>query len=170
MVETNDITTVEFQEIQASQLRTWVHAAFEGDEALIHRYHLVNGDLNVCVESTLDEIETVQNSDDGVSLRYYGIMHKHQVIGFTVVGKLFLLSFGLNIHARTKPIVMSWWQQVVRKLNGNFFTWIFKKNNPAILFLQRQGMEIVEDYGHYVALAYYMDQATFEKELRQITA
>lgn len=147
---------VEIQTIPSGSLGAAIHFAFKGDWQLIHKLHLVNGDLNDCVKSTFRQIDSV--SHGGTPLQFWGIYllqgDEKNLIGFTVTGPKMLFSFGINIQFRTKEIVMNWWQCVLTLLGNEFVTWLFKKNTRAIDFVTRNGMEVSEDNGDYVTLLY----------------
>lgn len=148
---------VELKTIPSGTVGPAIHFAFKGDWQLIHKLHLVNGDLTDCVKSTFREIERVGHS--GVPLNYLGIYYtdgqnRELLIGFTVSAPKTLLSFGINIQYRTKEIVLAWWECVCTLLDNEFVTWLFKKNTRAIDFLTRNGMEVSEDNGDYVTLLY----------------
>src|SRR6266849_3414375 len=143
-------------DIQPEELRGFITIAFQGDTALINTYHLVNGSLDKCVNSTVMEIKKVARTD---KLSYYGIIWDGRPIGFTVLGKNFLISFGINLRFRTKEILPLWWQLVCTALNEEFVTWIFKKNTRAIDFLKRNGMIVIEEHPDYIAMGHYSHQS-----------
>lgn len=144
---------VAIKEISTNQLAAYIHEAFKGDWVLIYRFHRVNGSLQDCVRDTWHQIDKV--SREGTTLDYYGIYLDNQPIGFTVLGTNILLSFGINIQHRTAKIVMEWWDLVVDRLDGNFVTWLFKKNVPVLSFVKRNGMQEIEDNGDFVTLIHH---------------
>jgi hypothetical protein len=135
--------------ILKKDLRPLIYKAFKDDWDLIHNYHLVNGSLEDCINSTMTEIGRVDAKE---ALQYYAVRWNNDPIGFTVVGDRFLLSFGLSIFYRTKEIIGQWWELVCSCLKDGFVTWIFKKNTRAINFLVKNGMEEIEDRGTYITL------------------
>jgi hypothetical protein len=133
---------VTFVKILPDSLRPAIKAAFEGDIDLIDKYHVVNGDLQICVEDTERRIQEVSENDP---LEFFALYYGKVLIGFTVIGDSFLLSFGINIRYRVKYVVLGWWNWVSKLLDYEFATWIFKKNTRTIEFLKRNGMKIVQD-------------------------
>lgn len=109
---------------------------------MLDKYHFIQGTLDECVRDTVCKILWIAAKD---SLEYFGIYYGKALIGFTVIGKSFLLSFGINIRYRRKEVLLDWWRKVCDLLDNEFATWIFKKNERTVKFLQRNGMEIVED-------------------------
>lgn len=143
---------VELRSIPSGSLGSAINFAFRGDWQLIHKYHLINGDLTDCVKSTFREIDRV--SQGGTPLEYFGIYYEEMLIGFTVTGPKLLFSFGINIQYRTKEIVLKWWQCVLTYLGQDFVTFLFKKNKPAVDFLMRNGMVVGDDQGEYLGLVH----------------
>jgi hypothetical protein len=133
---------VTFVKILPHSLRPAIISAFEGDIDLINKYHLVNGDLKTCVQDTERRIQEVSENDP---LEFFALYCEENLIGFTVIGDSFLLSFGINIRYRFKAIVLYWWNLVCKMLDYEFATWIFKKNTRTMDFLKRNGMKIIED-------------------------
>lgn len=129
-------------EIDKDVLRPCVVSAFDGDAELLSRYHIIQGTLNECVSDTLDRIEQVSKTN---KLKYFSVTMESAVIGFTVIGDAFLLSFGIKERYRVRAVVMEWWKLVCEELDNEFVTWIFKKNTRAISFLLKNGMEIVDN-------------------------
>jgi hypothetical protein len=132
---------VNFKTILPRNLFLYVREAFCEDEALINKYHVVNGSLDDCVDDTVRRIYEIYEKEP---LKFMGVYENMQPIGFSVIGKNFLLSFGINIHYRTKENVLDWWTKICQMLNNEFATWIFKKNTRTVEFLKRNGMMIVE--------------------------
>src|SRR5579863_2753955 len=133
---------VTFEQISLDDLEAFIRIAFYGDDDLVEKYHVVNGNFDECVKDTFRRICEVAKKNE---LIFYSVWHGWIPVGFTVTGKSFLLSFGINIKSRTREIVTSCWKKVCMLLDNEFVTWIFKKNTRTVEFLRRNGMEIVED-------------------------
>lgn len=146
---------VKFHEIPLYRLRPYIKMAFEGDADLIDRYHLVNGDLMQCVYSTYDKI--MELGRIGGELSCYALFQEEfGPIGYMVTTpENMLYSFGINIEYRTAAIVMDWWQQVKKMLNNEFAVPLWKKNERAINFFLRNGMEIGYEGADHITLIYY---------------
>lgn len=147
---------VTLQTIHYGYLPSLIHEAFKGDRSLINEYHRINGSLNTCVKDTFYQIDKA--SREGTALDFYGVFRDGEPIGFTVLGKKMLFSFGIQITHRQKEVVTTWWQLVRDKLGPEFVTWLFKKNSRAIAFLLRNDMEIHEETEDIVTLIYLKPQ------------
>jgi hypothetical protein len=151
---------VELRKIEPGGLGAMIHEAFKDDWALIRTYHLVNGNLANCVRSTFKEIDKVAQQ---VECTDYGVYWLGKPIGFTVLSYKMLVSFGINIQYRRKEIILHWWNLVNQHLGPEFVTWLYKKNDRAIDFLKRNGMEVQEDHDVYVSLVYCDMESLNEK-------
>lgn len=127
---------VKLTEIYHSELKLLVTKAFSGDEELMGKYHIVNGSLEECVDSTMDAISDV---DKTYGLKCYMISSNDNIIGYMTLGPDFLHSFGINIQYRTKEILTEWWASLL-SIMTYFFCTLHSKNTRAIEFLKKQGM------------------------------
>jgi hypothetical protein len=85
-------------------------------------------------------------------LTYYKVLWQKKPIGYVVVFQDFLYSFGINIKFRVSKILSSWWDEVVKALNGRFICMLFSNNTRAIEYLKRRGMRILDEKEHSVTL------------------
>jgi hypothetical protein len=128
-------------EIELYQIKRYVTIAFCGDHDLVHKYHIVNGRLTDCVESTVKQI-TITSKD--YVLRYYALFYNSLPIGFTVISVVskLLYSFGINIMYRKKEIIKEWFDFLKSMLSNGITCILHNKNTRTIDFLVRNGLKI----------------------------
>lgn len=131
-----EIVGLPFEEIERL-----VYIAFRGDEDLINKYHIMSGNFEKCVRSTVDAIKDVA---DNYPLKFYKVVNDGTDIGFVTLGTDFLHSFGINIKYRTKEMLSEWWDAVM-SINKYFFCTLHKKNERAIEYLKNRGMVIFSE-------------------------
>jgi hypothetical protein len=119
-----------------------ISIAFEDDDKLINDYHIIGGNYEVCVNDTYNRILTESKISE---LHKYLVTNKEgYIIGFIVVSLQYqiLYSFGLNIKFR-KEFSEEFFNKISDLLYNCFGCGLYNKNERAIKFLLRNGMEIV---------------------------
>lgn len=121
-----------------------IQIAFAGDEDLIKRFHSMGGSFEACVQDTFDKI--IDASAETL-LEWYEIVHDGEVIGYTVLSKMYryLFSFGIAKNKRTRDAVGLWWSQLTCLLKGGFTCHVWAKNKRAIHFLMKKGMNVMAE-------------------------
>lgn len=127
---------VKINEIFRDELPYLIKKAFENDQDLLSKYHIVNGTLEECVESTMDAIIDV---DKVYGVKCYMVSCNDRAIGYMTLGPDFLHSFGINSEYRSQGILTDWWELLL-EIMSDFFCTLHSKNIRAIEFLKKQGM------------------------------
>lgn len=135
--------------ISKYQVRPLVEISYEGDADLFDKYHLSKMEFSGCVDSTMELIEGASREK---VLTYYKVLLQKKPIGYVITCPNVLYSYAIAVKYRKKKILMEWWGAVKSLFSGVFATGLYENNTRAILFLQRQGMIIVEKNGNLVTL------------------
>ena len=136
------------------ELKEAIKIAFIDDIDLVSKYHILdNSSLEYCVEDTFNKI--IKSSNEHV-LEWYLIKEEDEIIGFTIVsiGYNYLYSFGINIDYRYSVVLNEWFSKIKVILQNHFICELWKKNERAINFLIKNGMEILEQENNIVKLKY----------------
>ena len=142
---------IEFKIITLESLPKYVRIAFKGDASL-HEYHITGSkDLDECVQDTMDKINETSTLFE---LLLLSVIFEGEIIGFTILGGGLLYSFGINKEYRTKEILIQWIQEIKDLLDNDFKCMLWNKNNRAIKFLEKQGMNIEDTNNDYTTLNY----------------
>ena len=104
----------------ADLLSTWHVCAGQGLEACVKKTHRDLGKAN----ATVFEI-----TDDGERVGYFGK---------EIAGRFqFLTGFFVKPQFRTKEKMREFWALVLSEFNGTFLVGLYKKNKPAIEFIEK---------------------------------
>lgn len=137
-------TDIEIKQIEIEQLYPYIQVGFDGDEELLELYKLREPDgtlEDLVADNILNAIDFAKENDvKCFSLNIDGIG-----IGFTVLSKDFLYSFGINIYCRDKETVLDWFGWVKKGLGADFRVVLYKENTRAINFFLRNGMEVFNE-------------------------
>ena len=138
---------IEFVKIEYSELSFFVEVAYEYDCELLEKYHVAVYDLQDAVKETMRMIEvTAQDVEsNGEKMLYFGVLYEGNEIGYCVVFKNNLYSFGINIGSRTKEILSQFWSKIKEILGDKFITMLYPNNTRAISWLKKCGMKEIED-------------------------
>lgn len=134
---------VKINEILRDELPFLIKRAFDGDSELMSKYHIINGTIEECIDSTMYAIIDV---DKVYGVKCYMISCDDRAVGYMTIGPDFLHSFGININYRTKDVLKEWYQSLL-SIKSDFFCTLHSKNTRAIEFLKKQGM-IVHSEGN----------------------
>jgi hypothetical protein len=117
--------------------------AFVDDELLMSKYHIFSGTLIECANDTYLKI---MDANDKYPLEWYVICDGIEPIGYCVTSKTysFLYSFGINISHRTSDNMEEWFDKVKSLFVGSFTCGLWAKNERAIDFLLKNGMNIYD--------------------------
>jgi hypothetical protein len=127
--------------------------AFVDDELLMSKYHIFSGTLIECANDTYLKI---MDANDRYPLEWYIICDGVDPIGYCVTSKTysFLYSFGMNITHRTSDNMEEWFDKVRSLFNGSFTCGLWAKNERAIDFLLKNGMNIYDKTDSEIHLKY----------------
>lgn len=129
--------------ITISALTYYVRLSFEGDNDLLKKYHISPGDLEHCVEHTMNFIK--ENYEYyGEDMNIFVVLMDTKVIGYTITIKNEkapneLYSFGINIKYRKKDILKGWIEKVKEFLGNHYYIVLWSKNTRAIDFFEKNG-------------------------------
>jgi hypothetical protein len=139
--------------IDKDALYSCIYMAFLDDHELIDKYHIINGDIEECVNDTYNKILIESKSSE---LKWYGVNDDNDdLMGFLVVSLSYgvLYSFGLNINYR-KEHAKEFFDKIKDLLNNNFGCGLWTKNTRTIKYLIRNGMQIVRKEKDITILKY----------------
>ena len=121
-----------------------IQIAFANDDDLMCRVHAMSGGFDACVDDTFN---TILDASTDTILEWYEVVHDGEVIGFTILSKLYryLFSFGIAKEMRTRDVIGLWWTQITCLLRGGFSCCLWAKNRTAVSFLMERGMHVVND-------------------------
>ena len=117
--------------------------AFLDDTLLINKYHVNIGSLVECVNDTYRKI---MDADNIYPLEWYVVHDGIETIGYCITSKTysFLYSFGINIKHRTSENMINWFENVKGLFIGSFTCGLWAKNDRAIDYLVRNGMNVYD--------------------------
>ena len=133
-----------FEKVESkSHLYEAIIVAFLDDKLLINKYHVNVGSFVECVNDTYLKII---DADKEYPLEWYVINDGIETIGYCITSKTysFLYSFGINIKHRTKENMVNWFENVKKLFIGGFTCGLWAKNDRAIDYLVRNGMNVYD--------------------------
>jgi hypothetical protein len=135
---------MELKRIKLSELKPSIALAFSDDAELLKEFHFLAGKtLEECVDDTYNKII---ESSNAMPTKAWNILADDKLVGYCVIVKApmpLLYSFGINIHSRTKEVLVSWMKAVDKISNGEITTVLYSKNVRAIEFMKKNKMEEV---------------------------
>jgi len=134
-------------------LYSCIYVAFIDDNELVSKYHVVNGNVEECVRDTYNKILVESKSTE---LKWYSVNDDNDaLIGFLIVSLSYgvLYSFGLNIKYR-KEKAKDFFDKISQLFDGKFGCGLWTKNDRAIRYLIRNGMQIVRKESDITILKY----------------
>jgi hypothetical protein len=145
---------MQFQRIyDEKRLYEAIYISFFGDNELLQKYHIVGGNLEDCVRDTFDKCVEASRI---VPLEFFEVYIDDVKVGFTVISRTYsnLYSFAINIKFRGESALTEWFDILTKLLNSEFTCALWAKNQRAIEFLKKHGMEIFEKDGSVTKLKY----------------
>jgi hypothetical protein len=94
-------------------------------------------DVRGLVGSIYRKIGEYQDGND----RFYDLVLNEEVIGYIFCYKNLLVSFGVNSKYRNKETLIFVFDQIKSKFNGNFEAYMWTRNERAIKWLLKCGMQ-----------------------------
>ena len=139
---------IRLEKITVRELRKIISLSYENDLELFEKYHIVKGFEN-CVNSTMALIEEMILLKP---LENYSVIYKGKKIGYVIKYEDVLYSYAINIRYRKKKILVSFWFEVCKLMNGIFRTFLYSNNIRAKNFLIRNGMNLVKEENNIITL------------------
>jgi hypothetical protein len=133
---------ITIKKISLNELPPLVQYSYLDDYDLFDEYFTGADNYMGCVNAQLIMIYEMAGS---TRMNYYKVIYQKKAIGYVVSFENCLYSFCINIKYRKKDILLNWWDKVNKVMNKNFICSLYKQNERAIKFLQKNGMEIVEE-------------------------
>ena len=148
-----------FNQISQLELRRAIETAFEDDFALLKICEGAHSVTQVAqiehgrIRDMYDMIDILQNRMLRYEFRAAG-----ELIGYVVLSKSTaeLLSFSVNIHHRTKQVLMMFFQGIKSFLPSCWICNVSEKNQRAINWLMKCGLQETNRDGGNVTLAFGM--------------
>jgi hypothetical protein len=132
----NSITV---RKIPLSEIQKFCEIAFVGDNAFVEKYHFQDKTIEDLV---MNNVINIYELTKQMPVKCYSIYWESKPIGFTVVAKGLLYSFGIKKEYRTKQITLTWLDWVKGLLAYDFVVCLFPENTRAINFFTRNGLTI----------------------------
>lgn len=139
---------IRLEKIYGSEIKKVVSISYENDSELFEKYHIVKGFEN-CVNSTMSLIEEMMNIKP---LENYKVIYKSKIIGYVIKYEDVLYSYAINIKYRKKKILINFWAEICKLMNGIFRTFLYSNNKRAKKFLERNGMKMVNENNNILTL------------------
>lgn len=131
---------ITLKKIDIAEIEKYVAIGFEGDNELVEKYHFSEKTLPETVDKNVSNINEMNKL---YPLECYSVEVEGNPIGFTVLGKSLLYSFGINKNYRAKEILIEWVEEIKRRLEV-FIVCLYAENTRAINFFEKNGMQVVE--------------------------
>lgn len=160
-MKTTDMPNLKLIPASPEEIKSLLVTAFMEDEDLLKMYTPVQNDtLDNCVERCYDTISDMLTSPVyfGSEKQIYKIIIEEKdgritvgtTVGFSILvinedAPNELFSFGINIHYRSKKIVMKWLKEVQWKLGKFFWIALYKQNTRAINFFLKNQFTLQEE-------------------------
>jgi hypothetical protein len=151
--------------VDYEEVKDLMKLAFKDDQLLLEKLTPVqNDDLESCVErcyASIVDMFTGTVYAESIKQAYKVEMEDSgniTTIGFSVTAKTEgspneLFSFGINIHYRSKKIIVKWLDEVKKLLGKYYWVALYKQNERAITLFERNGFTKIEDESrHFVTL------------------
>jgi hypothetical protein len=72
---------------------------------------------------------------------FYNLKYDDKLIGYFFCYKNILVSFGVNIEHRNKETLQKVFEDIKKKFNSSFETYMWQRNERAVRWLKKCGME-----------------------------
>mgnify|MGYP006268276277 CR=1 FL=1 len=128
-----------------------IRIAFEGDEEIVALY-----DPNVEVFTVGEVIEDIQRKifeiKDFCICR--GVFSSQTLIGYYVYTSVLLISFGMAKEYRSKENLEKFFSLIKQDIGDMFGCRLWTKNKRGIKWLQKNNMQIIDQYDNITELFY----------------
>lgn len=121
------------ESIQVCDYKNIILECFSTDKDLIEKWHIVSGSgLENCTNKTVDDLKEFK-------VNVYKLTQDNKLIGyFGIENNTHLTGFFIKPEFRNKEIIQEFWNIVDSKFNNTYMIGIFKKNVPAMKFLEKK--------------------------------
>lgn len=139
------------KKISIEKLKEAIEVAFDGDNEIVKLY-----DPNVEVGNIEDVINDIYNKIFEIKdlCICKGVYDSQTLIGYYIYSSILLISFSLNVKYRTESNLIDFFDIIKKDLGDEFGCRLWSKNKRAIKWLEKNGMEAVEDYNNITQLVY----------------
>lgn len=131
--------SITVRKIPLSEIQDFCEIAFRGDNLFIEKYHLHDDTMDDLITNNVLNIFELSSQ---MKVKCYSVYFENKAIGFTVISKGLLYSFGIKKEYRTKEIVLTWLEWVKNLLDNDFIVCLLPENTRAIDFFTRNGLII----------------------------
>jgi len=133
---------ITLKKISLNELPPLVQYSYLGDEDLFNKYFTGADNYMGCVNA---QLMMIYEMGESAKMNYYKVVYQKKAIGYVVSFENCLYSFCINVKYRKKDVLLSWWDKLCKLMNKNFVCALYKKNERAINFLERNGMKVIEE-------------------------
>jgi hypothetical protein len=128
------------KEINIDELRTYVFAAFTGDEEIVSYYDKMQN-----IKSASDACENVYSkiTNEYADAKLIGIEIDNEVAGYLAYKESLLISFSLGLKFRKKDYLVEFWEIIKAELPKTFQCVLYSHNSRAINYLEKSGMDVL---------------------------
>lgn len=133
---------ITIKKISINQLPELVKMSYEGDIPFFENFYVGASNYMNCVNKELFQIYEMAEE---YKMNYYKIIYQKKPIGYFVTFENCLYSFAINMKFRKKDILINWWSRVKKEMQDNFVCYLYKKNERAIQFLEKNRMRVIDE-------------------------
>lgn len=130
------------EQLTYSELLEAIEFSFTGDDNIYDFYDpsVVVNSLKNIVDNISEKIREYENA------KYFGVYRWGELIGYFVFEKDYLISFAINIKYRNRRNLRVFFRLIVKKIGKNFTCYLWSRNIRAIIWLQKMGMQIQNEF------------------------
>lgn len=128
------------QNIHIDELKSYVEAAFEGDDDIVFYYDRKEK-VKTIQEAAENVVKKINKGYSFAEMR--GVKINGAKVGYFIYTEDLLVSFGINKGYRLKEILIDFWEEIKKELGETFQCLLYSYNTRAIDFLRRNGMNIL---------------------------
>lgn len=137
--------TITYKELEGA-----IKIAFSDDPKIFEIY-----DPNVKVSSVEEIAENIMSKvKDHGSVQLKGVYDKNKLVGYYIRGKGMLISFGLCMEYRVRKFKNKLFDLIKQDFKGTFVCFLWSVNIRAIVWLQKQGMQVIQTDHQLTKLIY----------------
>ena len=137
--------------ITYNELKDAISISFRQDKDIYSLF-----DPNVTVESLEEIVDNVSEKilTYGENCHYLGVYEKQRLIGYFTYKEKQLISFALSMPFRQRKYLREFFKIIRTEISGHFMALLWSKNIRAIKYLQKNGMEVINQNTQVTQLAY----------------
>lgn len=139
------------KEITYESLKDAINISFKRDKDI---YDLFDPNVKVnCIEEIVENVSEKILTYGG-NCHYIGVYEKEKLIGYFVYREKQLISFALDVPYRQRKYLREFFRIIKTKISGHFMALLWNKNIRAIKYLQKHGMNVINQNSQITQLAY----------------